>query len=299
MRLSTSTCIFFNRPDGSKMDIADTIRACGQAGYEVMDMNFHDACVFKTPFVGDGWRDWVLSLGQVAVEQGIVFSQSHSHFYDYTREGAGCDELECLVRRCIEASSLLGIPWTVIHAATDFSSPFPMKSSKRKAVDYFRFLAEYAASFGVGLAIENLWELNISPQRRYTSNVEELVDLVDTIDMPNVGICWDVEHSSIMHQDIAQALGIVAGRLKCTHISDYVSVTHDHVLPYDGLSDWDGIMDSLAQVEYDGDFTYEVHRSTMRLPVDAVPSLLCYSVELGQWMVDEIGRRRRRMKENE
>ena len=68
MRLSTSTCIYFNRPDGSKMDIRETIRACSRAGYRVMDMNFHDAAVFRTPFTGAGWKDWVYSLRETAEE---------------------------------------------------------------------------------------------------------------------------------------------------------------------------------------------------------------------------------------
>lgn len=293
MRLSTSTCIYFNRPDGSKMDIRETIRACSKAGYRVMDMNFHDAAVFRTPFTGAGWKDWVYSLRETAEECGIVFSQSHSHFYNYTEESDGNAELEELVRRGIEGSAILGIPWTVIHAATDFRSAFTVRSSKEKGIRYFSELSEYAARFGVGLAIENLWELNISPQRRYTSSTEELLDLVEAIDAPNIGICWDVEHSSIMHQDLKETFRLVGDRLRCTHISDYVTIKHDHILPYEGLSDWDSILDAFAAIDYAGDFTYEAHRSTMTLPDEAVPARLRYSVELGERMLEEIERRRK------
>ena len=47
MRLSTSTNIYFNRPDGSKAEITESISRCAQAGYRVMDMNFHDCCTFR------------------------------------------------------------------------------------------------------------------------------------------------------------------------------------------------------------------------------------------------------------
>ena len=50
MRLSTSTCMYFNRPDGTKARIEDCIKMCSEAGYRVMDMNFLDCTNFDTPF---------------------------------------------------------------------------------------------------------------------------------------------------------------------------------------------------------------------------------------------------------
>ena len=56
MRLSTSTCMYFNRPDGTKASILDSVRTLGQAGYRVLDMNFHDLSVFDTPFKTPQWE---------------------------------------------------------------------------------------------------------------------------------------------------------------------------------------------------------------------------------------------------
>ena len=50
MRLSTSTCMYFNRPDGTKARIEDCIKMCSEAGYRVMDMNFLVCTNFDTPF---------------------------------------------------------------------------------------------------------------------------------------------------------------------------------------------------------------------------------------------------------
>lgn len=63
MRLSTSTCMYFNRPDGTKARIEDCIKMCSEAGYRVMDMNFLDCTNFDTPFRTDedgknGWMNW-------------------------------------------------------------------------------------------------------------------------------------------------------------------------------------------------------------------------------------------------
>lgn len=293
MRLSTSTCMYFNRPDGSKMDLNTSILSLRDAGYKVMDVNFHDAAVFKQPFTTDSWEKWVHELDGTARENEIEFSQSHAHFYNYCEHSPDNEYLEILVRRSILCSEILGIPWVTIHAATDFTSERPMRSSYEKGIEYFRRLADFAAEHNTGLAIENLWELNISPERRYTSSPEELVDLVDAIGRDNVGICWDAAHSLIMKQDTAKVLSLIGPYMKSTHISDFVHVHHDHVLPFEGIADWDEVITGLARLDsYTGDFTFEVFRFTVRLPEYAIPAALRYSYELGDSIVKEIERRR-------
>ncbi len=286
MRLSTSTCIYFNRPDGSKASIIDCVRACAQAGYRVMDMNFHDCAVFKTPLWDDDWESWVHRIKETADLHSVEFSQAHSHFYNY------CDSLvlhkdvlDEKIRRGIVGSGILGVKWLVIHAATDWNSATLVKSSKAKALEYFKPIIDLAAEHQVGLAIENLWELNISPLRRYTTTSEELVDLVDSLGSGRVGICWDFEHADIMRQNQKLALQLVGPRLKATHVSDSTSKTHDHVLPFEGNTNWDEVMDALSSIDYDGDFCFEIHRYTMNTPDALIPSALKHSVEVGNYLL--------------
>lgn len=289
MRLSTSTCIYFNRPDGTKAQITDSVDLCSQAGYRVMDMNFHDCCMFDTPMKTDRWEEWIYGIKEKAKECGIEFSQGHSHFYNFCDPSVpNREELDEYIRRGIIGASVLGIPWMVIHAGTDFQSSTPVKSSREKTIEYLKPRIELAAKHNVGIAIENLWELNISPKRRYTSTAEELVELVDILsqDFDNVGICWDVEHSSIMKQDLYSQLQLVGNRLKATHISDYLSVQEDHILPFSGNTDWAEVMRVLKSVSYKGDFTYEIHRYTMRVPDELVLSALKHSVKVGNYLIN-------------
>lgn len=288
MRLSTSTCIYFNRPDGTKAAIADSIARCAEAGYKVMDMNFHDCCVFDTPFKSENWEAWVREIQKKAEKVGITFSQGHSHFYNFCDPAVpGRETLDEYIRRGIVAASILGIPWLVIHAATDFDSATPLRSSKEKTMEYLKPRLELAARYNVGIAIENLWELNIAPKRRYTTTAEELVDLVDALstDFDNVGACWDVEHSGIMQQDIKASLELVGSRLKATHISDFIDAREDHLLPFSGQINWQEVMEAFHDVNYQGDFTYEIHRYTMRLPDTLVQSALEHSVKVGNYLL--------------
>ncbi len=288
MRLSTSTNVYFNRPGGKKAAIEDSVRLCAQAGYRVMDMNFYDCTTFRLPFVSEYWKEWIYGIRTLAEETGVEFSQAHSNFYNFCDPGTKEKEfLDAMVFRSIECAAILGVKWIVIHAGTDFQSPTPVRDSKRKNVEYLKPVIEWAAKQGVGLAIENLWDYNIAPLKRYTASAEELADLADTLsrEYDNVGICWDFEHANIMKQAQVPALELIGDRLKATHVSDNIGIENDHILPFCGYTDWEEIMKALKKIGYTGDFTYEIHRYTTQLPDALVIPALKYSIEVGNYLL--------------
>lgn len=293
MRLSTSTNIYFNRPDGTKATIEKSIEHCSQAGYRVMDLNLHDCATFKTPFVESEkiWRSWLEGIQACALKSNIEFSQAHSSFYNFCDQKIPADhrkKLDALVYRSIESASILGIPWVVIHAGTLFDSAKLIADSKVLNLEYFLPLLDYASRLGVGIAVENLWDLNISPQRRYTTTAEELVDFVDSTGASpsEIGVCWDFEHADIMGQNQEQALRLIGTRLKTTHVSDNNGMYHDHILPFEGKTDWYEIMRILSSMKfYTGDFTYEIHRHTANLPEELVSGALKRSIEVGEFLL--------------
>lgn len=286
MRLSTSTNIYFNRPDGSKAAIADSVARCARAGYRVMDMNFHDCCTFRNGFVTDGYEAWLEEIAQCARDCGVVFSQAHAPFYNFCDDGFDRrEEMDGFIRRSVRCAARLGIPWLVIHAGTDFAAADWRKKSLEKNLRYFRPLLDFAAGEGVGLALENLWDLNISPRRRYTAQPEELLELADRLDSPMAGICCDVEHAAIMGQDPAAVLRLLGPKLKATHISDFINIDSDHLLPFTGRVRWAPVMEALREIGYAGDFTYEIHRYTASLPDGLVQDALVYSVRVGEYLL--------------
>lgn len=286
MRLSTSTNIYFNRPGGCKATIQESMKRCAAAGYRVMDLNFHDCTTFRLPFVTDEYRRWVDEIGVLAQELDIVFSQSHASFYNFCDETYKHKEyMDQMVLRAIECAALLNIPYVVIHAGTDYGSAEFVKASKQKNREYFLPLIDYAQKLNTSIVLENLWDMNIRPLRRYTANAEELVDLVDSFRSPSVGICYDTDHATLMAQSHEKSLKLIGSRLVATHISDCLSVECDHLLPYDGMTDWDEVMATLQSIGYTGDFTYEIHRYTQNLPDELIHGALLRSIEVGNHLI--------------
>lgn len=286
MRLGTSTTIAFNRPGGKKAEITEAVRICAEAGYRVLDMNFHDCANFPTPLLTDRWQWWIDKIADTAVRYGVEFSQSHLHFYEvFLADEDESFEKEEIIRRCMEGSAMLGVKWAVTHAATVWNVPDMRRRSLKNNRDYFASKLELAEKLGIGIAIENLWDLNIAPQKRYTSTVEELVELVDCLNSERVGIAWDFEHASIMEQDQISALKMIGSRLKATHVSDHYGIRADHQIPYFGETKWETFLPVLKEIRYSGDFVYETHRYTQNMPDGLLPGALRFSIEVGNYLL--------------
>lgn len=291
MRLGTSTTIAFNRPYGRKEEIPNAVKLCAEAGYKVLDMNFHDCANFPTPLLTDKWQWWVDSIADAAARYGVEFSQSHLHFYEVFSAGdVEAGEKEEIIRRCMKGSAMLGVKWAVTHAATMWNVPDLRKKSLDGNVQYFREKLEIAEALDLHIAIENLWDLNICPKRRYTSTAEELVELVDALDSERIRIAWDFEHASIMEQDQILALRMIGSRLKATHVSDHYGIQADHQIPYFGVTKWEEFLPVLKEIEYEGDFVYETHRYTQHMPDELLPGALRFSIEVGNYLLDLMDR---------
>lgn len=286
MQLSTSTNIYFNRPNGEKGSLEKCIRFCGEAGYKRLDLNFVDYTNFRFPFVDDNYMEWVENALNAADEYGITFGQAHAPFYNFCDPLApNKDELDKLILRSIDCAQRMGIPWVAIHAGTDYQAADMRKKSFEKNREYFLPLLEYAEKRNVGIAIENLWDLNIAPRKRYTTLVEDLIDLVDSLDCPNVGICYDVEHAAISCFDPADTVRLIGKRLKATHISDYLDMKANHLIPFSGHLEWEPFMEALRDIEYNGDFAFEIQHHTEFMPDELVPSVIDHSINVGNYLL--------------
>lgn len=286
MQFAANTNIYFNRPDGTKGDVVKCINYCGEAGFKKMDISFLDYVNFGFPIVTDRYMEWIDTIIETAAKYDIVFDQGHAPFYNFCDRNAKNKEFQDLmVLRSIECAEKMGVKWLAIHAGTDYESAWMRKSSKEKNREYFLPILEYASKHNVGIAFENLWDYNIAPKKRYTAIAEDLKDLVDSFDCEYAGICFDTDHAVLSGLDPAKELDVIADKLKSTHISDCIDIAADHLLPFDGITDWKPFMKKLKQIGYDGDLGFEIHRYTQYMPDALVPSAIKRAVEVGNYLL--------------
>lgn len=292
MRLSTSTNILFARPGNRSVDLKETLKMAGEAGFDTFDLCFYDWVLPGSPFLTEGWKGWAFSIREEANRLGVRFGQCHAHFYNFLSrelsEEKKAREQE-LVLRSLECCAILGSKVCVTHPETWPDDICYREKSREANYEYFSNLLEQTERLSVTLALENMCDYSIAPKRKYTSAPEELVELVDRFQDPRIGVCWDFEHAEIMEQDQRQALLYIGKRLKATHVSDTHSKTDPslmHVMPFFGDIDWECIMKTLKEIGYQGDFSFEAHNFANRLPDQVLPEALRLSYRIGRYLME-------------
>lgn len=288
MRLSTSTNIMdrYQRTQGA-VSMEECIYACHQAGYRVLDMNFCDMSNEDMPLAKDDWQSWTEQIGTLAQQLGIIFSQSHAHFYNFLNPNVANRAFhEEMIRRSIIASGMLGIPWMTMHAGTDTTHQgYSNKLSLEGNIAYLTPYIEMAQKNGVGVTLENMFDPT-PQQRTFTAATDQLLELVDAFDPATVGVCWDFGHANLVGMNQVESLREVGGkRLKAVHVADNYGVRDDHLLPFYGTMDWSPLVAVLKEIGYAGDFTYEITPFLDRVPLPLRQTALLHTVEVGEYLI--------------
>ena len=146
-----------------------------------------------------------------------------------------CTPAKAELLASLNACKAFGIPVLVVHTWIGFEYRFDPQ-----ALDFSNFdeLVNTAREYGVKIAFEN------------TEGEEYLFALIEHFkENDTVGFCWDSGHELCYNhsQDLLAKFG---HRLLVTHLNDNLGIsrfdgttfwTDDlHLLPYDGIADWDG-----------------------------------------------------------
>lgn len=290
MRLSTSTNgVFYQRRNRYEnfVPVEQCMEECAAAGFHVMDINCCDNADPGMPLDRDDWEQWVSRIARRAEQLGIRFSQSHNPIYNFCHPEK-VDRFywaEEMTRRSILCAGMLHVNWIVVHAGTSFQNgKIDEKETIQKNLDYYGKMTEFAVQSGCqGIAVENMAS---SPDHsQLCESTQGLIDLVDRFHSEHVGICWDFGHAHLTREDQVESLRSIGKRLKATHVADNSGKKDDHTLPMLGTVPWERIMPMLRQIDYQGDFTYEIHKYMWNAPACLRPSMLKFAVEVGNYLL--------------
>ena len=286
MVLSTTTAIVHKYRRGMAWEL-EQIR---KAGYGRADVCLWDYCGADLPMAGDNWQAFAEETVKKTRELNLPVYQTHGD----TASGREWDDpaydfegLQKRLGRCLSATAMLGAKWMVIHPMNLPREPLynPQKTKEAN----LRFLAphiELAKKLGIGIAVENMVDFRSWHRRYCGGNIFELLELVDTINDPAVGICLDTGHANLAGLSVPEAVRAIGGRLKCTHINDNRANGQDeHLFPFRGTVDWPETMRALKEIDYDGDFSYEAG-APKDLPENALDGFMNYTVALGRGLLN-------------
>lgn len=157
---------------------------------------------------------------------------------------------------CFRDAAKVGAPIVVIHPFITFQR----NEATAEGIANYRVLVDAAGELGIKLAIENV---------EGEAYLDALMEAFK--DERHVGFCWDTGHEMCYnrHRDLLASYG---DRLFCTHLNDNLGIKdrggsitfHDdlHLLPFDGIADWENIAHRLDRCGYDGELTLELKWDT-------------------------------------
>ena len=147
---------------------------------------------------------------------------------------------------------------------TQFEANTATKQSEQMQVNVqaFRQLGARSGELGLRIGIENLADMFGPPDRKLIgSRPDELLELIDAIGLPNVGVTIDTSHANVQKLDIPAAIRAWGDRIYCTHISGNDGTGDQHLIPGHGrfrVIDWREVMRAFADIGYDGIINLEV-----------------------------------------
>ncbi len=293
MKIATSTNI---RPDN--VTEPQLFAALARAGFDGIDLPFYK-------FVDDvDWSDdaaafaWADQRNQWAKDAGLEWVQAHGPFFEMFNTDSDAQQSRQGCHHALKVCGRLGIPWMVLHpdVCPGDGGPEHRAHMFKTNTDFFRSLIETCEKYNVGVAIENIFDYyaqNKNSPHYIAAAPDEQCALIDQINHPLIGACWDTGHAHINNQNQYQGITTLGHRLKAIHIQETKSGPDrdDHVLPFSITSpavDWNAVCSALKEIQFRGPFAFEVHQAIRRIPMELLDDLLTYNHKVGRYLINQI-----------
>lgn len=161
---------------------------------------------------------------------------------------------QCLkVAKALGAGCVLIVPGVVYTPHTADARKVRYDAAYERALAAFKQIAAKCEAEGIDVGVENVWN-------GFLLTPKELVEFVDAIGSPRVGVYFDVGNVLPLG-DPADWIEIIGSRLKRVHVKDFkrsVGNINGFVPLLGGDVPWVRVVDALKSVGYDGPLTAEM-----------------------------------------
>jgi len=192
----------------------------------------------------------IVLAARVDLQRNLASKEATAHRagIDYLKYAVDC--AHNLGARIV-GGPLTGNPLVFAARAPQQVSEDERLARKRRCVDGLREAGDYAAKFGVKLAVE--------PLNRFESDVlcttYQAIELLDAVDHPAVQLMLDTFHMHMEEASIPEAIRLAAGRLV------HFQANENHRgFPGTGATDWVGVCRALHEIDYQGPVSLEPFR---------------------------------------
>ena len=236
-------------------------KLCLAAHYGNIDVNEQIKLYSDAGFYGffTEYKQKLAQYREPAEKCGMYYQSVHAPYVRMCylwRDCADTEDARNELLRCIDDSADAGVPIVVAHSYIGIGAK-KIDVPNEYGISNFSYAVERAVKRGVKIAFEN-------------TEGEEFLEMLMTHfkDVPNVGFCWDTGHE-MCYNHSEDMMALYGTRLIATHLNDNLGIRdyngeitfHDdlHLLPFDGIADWNNIASRLKKYGYSGELTFELN----------------------------------------
>ncbi|MBQ4086871.1 MAG: sugar phosphate isomerase/epimerase [Clostridia bacterium] len=226
------------------------------AGFTGIDLGFfNDVSMLK----GDVDAN-IHELQTILSKHNMTVFQVHLPAYNIFASSETEDtELEQHMKTSFYVMSELGVKWGAFHPMSSTNYDYDRKRAMTDNRERLKKHLETAEKLGVGIAVENLPIFPDCPQYHFfTSDNEDLIELVDSLQSDKIGVCWDTGHANLMPYNQANIMDELGERIKILHVHNNSKEMDLHLCPAIGTIPWHEVMPVLSKHNFSGDMTLEV-----------------------------------------
>lgn len=268
------------------------IQILADAGFRYIDFSLDDIGEENSPWNEPNYLEQAKYYRRMADQRNIKFNQTHAPYvFDWSSFETGWRGAVERVIKCFEIAGVLGIDTVIVHPIHYFAYRGNEEKSWEINSQYYSTLLPYARKYGVRIAMENMYTYD--PAGRHSedalSQAKRFASAVDMFHDPHIVACVDVGHVNMLGRkagDLIRSLG--HDRVKALHIHDNDAVKDRHVIPYLGTIDWEDVCKALAEIDYDGVFTFETLLFFDKFEDDFLPCVASWLYDLGVYLTDKV-----------
>lgn len=277
---------------GSKLSAKEAVTINAEAGFDAYDISLFQLTRDENyEFNQPDYIERAKELRSYADSLGIVCNQSHAPYPSSTGKEEEDKVIFEKIVRAMEIASILGAKIIVVHPKQHLCYPDHPEELFRINVEFYKSLIPYCEKFKIKVAAENMWQWNNgykAPSDSTCSRAWEFNKYIDAVDSEWIVGCLDIGHASLMNADIPDFIRQMGNkRLQALHVHDTDYKADKHTLPFMEKIDFIAMCKALAEIDYQGDFTYEADNFYRGKPEALYPATTKYMCEVGRYLVGE------------
>ena len=266
------------------------------AGFDALDYSMDNSHMLKadSALTRDEVTAQAKKLKALAADKGLVYNQCHAPAWgmEWGKEDFVRSVIFPTTVRSMELAAALGVKIIVVHPIHHLPWRTHAEELFEMNMKFYKALEPYCEEYGIKVATENMW--NWDRNRRYIiddtcSTAAEFNCYVDTFNSKWLTGCLDLGHTVLVGsqpEDMIRAMG--NKRIQALHVHDVLYTDDTHTMPYLGKINWDNVTQALADIDYQGDFTFEADCFFVRMPAHLQPGAVKMLHDTGRSLIADI-----------